>query len=432
MESPQRQQQQQLSWGGRSLLVPESREAQVEAQKSKQALAQLQGEVDALRTQLAWHEKERVRAQQHAARLQQEVEGARAEAKRHQEALRERMALEADLGEARERERQAREEAERDRAELLRRLQTLDASRADMRNHITKLDMYLVNLARELDGAREAKEAAEAREAGARRELEGRGEALGALANDLQGLSKALQRTQSTRRSFERVFANVQAALERFRASTVVNPAEVGRKLTAALLTQTSPQRRGGREGGGAVVIGALEEVVGDLRRWLAEAQAFCPQLLDEVAVGRRESEFLSAELQELSGRLNKALARSSITGAPLEGGADGARVREPEALALRLHELDDASEEIAQMLRGLVRGRVGNVQVLLRTAHEQQAELMAQAERLRREVALARTAAADAGDARERLQQVWWGPLLLMQHARATHACGVCGLVAR
>ena len=41
--------------------------------------------------------------------------------------------------------------------------------------------------------------------------------------------------------------------------------------------------------------------------------------------------------------------------------------------LATRLEAVDDTGDETAQLLRSLVRTRVGNVQTLLRSAHEEQ-----------------------------------------------------------
>jgi prefoldin subunit 5 len=375
-------------------------------QKARQAHAEAVRECEGLKGHIQAMGKERGREQQQVNRLYDQLEEARAEARHLRQLLDEKA---ADLRETCDAEdarvatlMAANEGVSAARDALQKKVEGLERQGADMRQHINKLDRYLMTMAGELDETREARTQAEARAAQARQELERRGESDAERVQDLKALLKSLQRTQGTRRSFERILENLEGIMDGFKASALRDsPAELCRRLAAA------------QDGGQAGTVG-LQDLVFDLRKVSAEAQALGPQLLDEVAAGRRESEFLAKDLDEMGGRLRKLIGRlAGSNGGTGPGAGAGAGAMQDvaapskQSVSQRLQVLDDAADETAQMLRGLMRSRVGNVHSLLRNSHQQQTDLMFENERLRKEGASLHASLADITEAKARIDAV-------------------------
>lgn len=355
-----------------------------------------QQEIESLKGQVAWHERERAKVQQQVNRLYDELEGARGEVTHLRHELQQKEAARARhekaLAGVRDAARESQEgleslQAERD--QLVARLRAGEKERTEMRQHITKLDMYLVNMARELDESRDSRAELTERVKQLSGQLERREEQVSELSQDLQALSKWVTRTQGTKKSFDRALDSLQRLADRFKATGM----EEG---TMAMCRQLS-------SGVQAATPEYVEGLSVSLRKLSSDARAIAVELLEEVAAGKRESEYISNDLNDLTSQLRKATVKLQQV--------QGDKPQQPAAAAAplteRLRALDEGADETSQRLRDLMRARVSHMQGLVRAAHEGQADVLAENERLQREAREAADRIATLESEVSRLQAV-------------------------
>eukprot|EP00624_Nannochloropsis_granulata_P007738 evm.model.NODE_9313_length_13718_cov_22.098047.1 len=295
----------------------------------------------------------------------------------------------------------AKEHAEKER---------LAQEKARLQYQLQARETELCSLTKELQEAKDAKADAEsnARELKEEKQLR-QGYEEGSVLPEWQSLSKGLQRAQHTRRAMHGILANLEGALNEFRRHEAAGELDA-RLIEASVVVSASTATATPADTAAAVPAGTTkstwEVLTQDIRRLLGNAMRLYPCLLDEIEAGKRESEVLSTELEDLLARVRGGVSRYGSSPSTLrpdphrlrrhttaaaaaaiagrgggEGGGGGAAEK-------KLQLVDHVADQTAHLLRGMARGHIQRVQTLLKATESRQGDLLTENKEYKRQAA--------------------------------------------
>ena len=361
--------------------------------------------LERVKAQAQWHEAEHHRAREQNNKLVRDAEAARDDAARLHTLLEKKDRAMADLQhKAATLAMEEKEAREREHADLRDALAQERGRAERLEQEKARLGYQLQAQARELAGvaheAREAKQAMAEAEASARQlreERRLRNQDPGILGSEqLHQTTKSLQRAQHTRRALHGTLAHLQGALEQFRRHETLG--DLNKRLVeTTVAVDTSAVQ----------VPAGWADLAQDVRKLLGNVAALVPRLLDEVEAGKRESEVLSTELEELLAKVHKATtttsSSSSSGGGPHAAAASAGTIMPVER---KLQIVEHVADETAHLLRGMARSHLQSVRGQLRTTEAQQSDLVLEAQECKRQAVQRATEASEALQARLRAEE--------------------------
>ena len=324
--------------------------------------------------------------------------------------------------------------------ELRRRVEAHRRKEEEMRLHINKLDRYLLNMAADLDEARDSRVKAEKEVKIVREERENLRLRLQEVGNEVKGVSKPLHHANQSRQSFGHAVETLQSVLENFMAGIRDSspPLDMCRMVgqgqhelllsssssSATTAAKTSPNRskhqhhhhpsrpasspsshqRGNHDNAHQ----SLADLASQVRTLYAEMASVSPRVVDEVVGVKRESKFLKNDLDEIASCIKGVVKKvDECVVVPVVGVAL--------SLSQKIHDFDTNTDMMVEELRGLTRARISNVQAMLKEAHEEQADLVIENERLKHEAQSLQAMLTDTTELSSRLEEVRLVMMMMM-----------------